>query len=315
MKNKVSLALIFVMLFAPFNLFALTFPIGVMPPTENNILSYAKNMKIALKNTVMPSHNSSEKEQAMYYKKTLAEPLGKLGYNFDKTIKDYAQKFLSKEVTGDKNPQVATLMYGVILIPMEMRVLLSNQGVISKETRKVLDELSAMQKIEAEKRKQEAEEKALKEKEEKALIEKQKLETEQKAREEKERVEKERELKVKLERFEKIKGVYTSHGSSGELNIPIVTEDSIKFSMTEKGSSTLPPCKIDDKTAQLQYSDYYGFTAIFEEGDKKDNVTYCKITMKFDKDNYNLVGIHQDGLCRSYCGRGATLPTWYKKPI
>ncbi|MBI1810936.1 MAG: hypothetical protein HY035_00815 [Nitrospirae bacterium] len=240
------------------------------------------------------------------------------GYSYDKTVVKVI-KDLKKEPEFFKNNIHAGLILtfvSEITKPAAAVAEANNvslEKLFSKEVALAVKELGIeipkkekMEREERERKQQlEADEKKI------AQEEKQKIDADARQREEDkaQRKKQEEALIIKQERLARLAGYYETQHGNEKLEIQVVSEDNIKFSVQQK-KGVMAPCKIEDKTAKLEYSDYYGFIAKFAEND-------CELTMTFMKDvpkdrNY-AVRIDQNKRCRSYCGAGGNILGWFHK--
>ncbi|MCX5716887.1 MAG: hypothetical protein NTW44_00975 [Nitrospirae bacterium] len=115
-----------------------------MPLTEKNILSYVDKVEKAAKSLKERTKKEpiqarvDEKKVAEDFRKTFVKSMEDMGYNYDKTIRIAAIKYIEKDYSRleDQYNLVALLLF-----PVQVKDLLVRSNIISQETKVVLDKV------------------------------------------------------------------------------------------------------------------------------------------------------------------------------
>ncbi len=117
-----------------------------MPITKENITKYMQNAKAAVRSTnpkeFEEAKNSPVKQKEMLYK-SIIEPMEKMGYSYDKTVYDIADKIILKKlVTTDAT--MVTMIRAIIDYAIIWKEVSLANGFISKETKGQLEKVNLL---------------------------------------------------------------------------------------------------------------------------------------------------------------------------
>lgn len=261
------------------------------PDFENNEVTFAlHNMLVMVSQVVQLSNNPS----SIYNKKTL-DAL----YKLDK----YNKKMIDTTEVNNKKMEAA-------VIAKEQRRIDENEKVQLKE----IEAQEQKERIElaVNKRRIEAEERV------KVVAAQASIERQERASEIAS-IEKENALNNLNGHYENKQKV-SSRESSGKIDIKVISEDKLVFSLFNKMSSA--PCNVDNMEARIEYGAKNKITAyVGDESEARKNRDSCSIVLKFKESSANVkqqsgydtsVEIEQVG-CKSYCGRGGRMDGRYIK--
>lgn len=115
-----------------------------MPLTKENVSNYMQKMQAVMKSTdpreVEEARKNPEKQKEVFYK-SFIEPMEKMGFSYDKTISDLANKVLAKDLRSI-DPAIAMIASDMLSFAKNTRETTLQHGFISKETKELLDKVS-----------------------------------------------------------------------------------------------------------------------------------------------------------------------------
>jgi hypothetical protein len=115
-----------------------------MPLTQNNVTQYRQQMEAAIKATTPQQfaeiNGNPEKQKKVMYHCFIA-PVEKLGFSYDKTISDIADKVLAKDL---QTPDSATteMVRDMLVFAKNARETELKHGFITQQTKGLLDKVS-----------------------------------------------------------------------------------------------------------------------------------------------------------------------------
>jgi hypothetical protein len=115
-----------------------------MPLTKENMTAYMQTVEATLKSTnpkeVEEARGNPAREKELFHR-SVVEPMEKMGYSYDKTIGDIANKVLAGNLRTTDT--VMTIMVSdTLAFAKNMRESAYQYGFISKETKELLDRVS-----------------------------------------------------------------------------------------------------------------------------------------------------------------------------
>lgn len=120
---------------------------GSAMPAEKDIL--VKYLNQTAKNVSAESNKNTgndEMTQRKFVTDAIVKPMEDLGYNYDKSINNFAKKLLAKDVPAN-DPELVTNINDVLIFANEVKELSLKNGQITKETKGLLDQLAQSRQL------------------------------------------------------------------------------------------------------------------------------------------------------------------------
>lgn len=119
---------------------------GAMPLEKDIVVKYLNKTAKNISDESNKNTSNDEMAQRKFVTDAMVKPMEELGYNYDKTINNFAKKVLARDMPVNDS-ELVTNINDILIFANEVKGLSLKNGQITKETKGLLDQLAQSRQL------------------------------------------------------------------------------------------------------------------------------------------------------------------------